>query len=501
MLRPHSIFKRTVFLTLLAAAWMTASHESRAFALVRTPEGESSARLKQDKAKLRPGNDPRVVEVTLQPADARPAGACPISITFGGSIRTDGPATVKYTFMRNDGATSPVFTLQFSEAGVQSVTTSWTIGDKKSLPTYSGWQAIKILSPNVIESSHDAGSFEMTCTAAGQRLDLTRSNPTGDGTNPAQTGEEVSPEVMAALQAFQRDEPARAAARQRSLEAERAQFEPAANAIVEAVKRADVDLENYLAASKQFVETSTDSKLMQSDADRINQRFGGPIRAAIDKTLGVPGVGEFMQRPMSTPVATGWPAPGQPDPPNANCPGCETVRFEPPFEGLAREGDLGTRSIRPGPVRTLLLSVRSAVLALPHRREGSGRAFTVPASARRVTVTVNLESSWNIGLSGLGYAHVWLGLDMNVTTSGSVVCSAPHLEQDNLWTWAGGILTPSSGAVPRFTRTCTFDRRAGDPTTYAANIFASTDGTFFGLAGGFGEYKVNLGPVDVTYCP
>jgi hypothetical protein len=408
---------------------------------------------------------------------------------------------VKYTFTRSDGATSPVFTLHYPEAGVQPITTSWTIGDRRSLPTYAGWQAIKILSPNVIESSHDAGSFEMTCTAVRQTLDLARPNPTGDGTNPAQTDEKISPEVMAALEAFQRDEPARAAARQRSFEAERAQFEPAANAIVEAVKRANVDLENYLAASKQFVETSTDSKLSQSDVDRINQRFGGPIRGAIDKALGVPGVGEFMQRPMSTPVAHGLPAPGQPDPPNASCPGCETVRFEPPFEGLATEGDLGTRAIRPGPVRQLIPTVSSAVLALPHRRLGSGRSFTVPASARRVTVTVNLESGWNIGLSGLGYAHVWLGLDMNVTTSGSVVCSAPHLEQDNLWTWAGGILTPSSGAVPNFTRTCTFDRRAGDPTTYAAGIFASADGTFFGLSGGFGEYKVNLGAVDVTSCP
>jgi hypothetical protein len=458
----------------------------------------------QDQKKVEYVNDPTVVEVLLKPDRANPTGNCPISITFNGTIRTNGPATVKYTFTRSDGATSPVLTLQYAEAGVQSVATSWTIGNTTSLPRYSGWQAIKVLSPNVMESSHDAGSFEMACTPAGEKQDLARPNPTGDGTNPVQSAEKISPEVMAALQVSQQDEQARAAARQRSLEAERTQFEPAANAIVEAVKRSDVDLESYLAASKQFVEATDPKKF---DIIGVNQKFSGPIRAVIDKSVGVPGVADFMQRPVSLPLKPGWPQSGQSgtgndEAPNTICPGCETVRFEPPFEGLASEGDFGTRAIRPGPIRELFPQVRSAVLSAPHSRKGSGRSFNVPASARHVTVTVNLGSSWNIGLSGLGYAHVWLGLDMNVTTGGSAVCSAPHLEQDNFWTWAGGILTMSSRPpVPNFTQTCTFDRSPGDPTTYAANIFASVDGTFFGASGGFGEYKVVLGRVDVTYCP
>ena len=45
------------------------------------------------------------------------------------------------------------------------------------------------------------------------------------------------------------------------------------------------------------------------------------------------------------------------------------------------------------------------------------------------------------------------------------------------------------------------DRNAGDPTDYAANVSASTDGTFVGFSGGYGDYYVDLGPVDVTTCP
>src|SRR5688500_13876376 len=52
-------------------------------------------------------NQARVIDVTLKPDDPRPSGQCAMTITFGGSIRTDGPGTVKYTFTRSDGATGP----------------------------------------------------------------------------------------------------------------------------------------------------------------------------------------------------------------------------------------------------------------------------------------------------------------------------------------------------------------------------------------------------------
>ena len=113
-------------------------------------------------------NEGRVTEVFLKADDAHPSGPCAMTVTFGGSLTTNGPATVKYTFTRSDGATAPTYTLQFKKAGTQPVSTSWTLGDAKTLPAYEGWQAIKILSPNVLESSHETGRFSLTCSDAGK---------------------------------------------------------------------------------------------------------------------------------------------------------------------------------------------------------------------------------------------------------------------------------------------------------------------------------------------
>lgn len=118
----------------------------------------------------------RVTEAFLKADDARLGGACPLTVNFNGYIRTDGPATVKYTFIRSDGATAPVYTLEFKEAGTQSVSTSWTLGDAKALPTYEGWQAIKILSPNQMESSRETGGFQINCKASDKSV-LTFGSP------------------------------------------------------------------------------------------------------------------------------------------------------------------------------------------------------------------------------------------------------------------------------------------------------------------------------------
>jgi len=108
----------------------------------------------------------RVVEVVLKADDARRSGPCPVTFNFTGYISTDGPANVQYTFTRSDGASGPVQTLYFKEAGTQRVSTNWTLGDASSLSFYEGWQAIKILSPSEMESSHETGSFTMKCGAA-----------------------------------------------------------------------------------------------------------------------------------------------------------------------------------------------------------------------------------------------------------------------------------------------------------------------------------------------
>jgi len=92
------------------------------------------------------------------------SGACPGVIKFSGKIQANGKGRVKYTWLRNDGATAPVEYIDFTEAGVKYVSTTWTLGDARVLPNYSGWQQLKILSPN--EYLSNKAEFKLTCKQA-----------------------------------------------------------------------------------------------------------------------------------------------------------------------------------------------------------------------------------------------------------------------------------------------------------------------------------------------
>ena len=124
----------------------------------------------------------KVTEVFLKADDGRPTGPCPLRVTFRGYITANGPGTIKYTFTRSDGATGPVYIMEFKEAGTQAVMTDWTLGDPRVLPRYAGWQAVKVLSPAEIESNHDTGAFEINCGGT-----------TTAQTNPNQQGESARP--------------------------------------------------------------------------------------------------------------------------------------------------------------------------------------------------------------------------------------------------------------------------------------------------------------------
>jgi hypothetical protein len=123
--------------------------------------GTSSLQVKVEAQK-----DFRVTEVFLKADNAKLTGKCPLPVKFNGYITANGKGTVKYTFTRSDGATSPIYTLDFKEAGTQSVATDWTLGDAAALLRYEGWRAIKILAPNEMESSHKTGSFMVNCVSA-----------------------------------------------------------------------------------------------------------------------------------------------------------------------------------------------------------------------------------------------------------------------------------------------------------------------------------------------
>lgn len=74
-----------------------------------------------------------------------------VRFNFEGRIVTNGPATVKYQWIRSDGAIAPVETLVFPSASSKIVTTYWQLG-KRNEPLHL-WEAVKILSPNAMTSN------------------------------------------------------------------------------------------------------------------------------------------------------------------------------------------------------------------------------------------------------------------------------------------------------------------------------------------------------------
>src|SRR6266511_1244461 len=82
--------------------------------------------------------DPRIYE-----------GSCLTTIKFHGSIETNGPGTVKYIFERSDGGIDTIVktaTFVAPPFHVNIPDTTWTLGGPGF--TYTGWERIKILSPN-----------------------------------------------------------------------------------------------------------------------------------------------------------------------------------------------------------------------------------------------------------------------------------------------------------------------------------------------------------------
>jgi hypothetical protein len=102
-----------------------------------------------------------VTAATLEAAPTTFTGPCPARIEFTGTITVaSGSGTVRYRFLRNDGASAPIETLQFDGPGSQKVTTTWTLGGSQ-LPPYAGWQAIEIVEPNPMKSNQ--ASFQVRC--------------------------------------------------------------------------------------------------------------------------------------------------------------------------------------------------------------------------------------------------------------------------------------------------------------------------------------------------
>lgn len=115
----------------------------------------------KDDAPEPPMETTKVTSVLLSTVDSF-TGKCSKQFDFTGEIKTNGAMTVKYTWLRSDGATSPEKTLEFDAAGSKTVTTSWTLGADGN--TYEGlWQQIKITTPEEILSNK--AEFDLICDA------------------------------------------------------------------------------------------------------------------------------------------------------------------------------------------------------------------------------------------------------------------------------------------------------------------------------------------------
>jgi hypothetical protein len=101
------------------------------------------------------------------------SGPCPTTIKFQGSITvtnlTRPPLKVQYKFIRSDGAFAPVNNIHFERNGSKPVSTTWTIGGP-GLPAYEGWQAIKVVYPQDVESNR--ANFKIECKAEAAREPL-----------------------------------------------------------------------------------------------------------------------------------------------------------------------------------------------------------------------------------------------------------------------------------------------------------------------------------------
>jgi hypothetical protein len=101
------------------------------------------------------------------------SGPCPTTIRFDGKITvthiTRPPLKVQYKFIRSDGAFAPVHTINFERDGSKAVNTTWTLGGP-GLPTYEGWQAIKVVYPQDVESNR--ANFKIECKAEAAREPL-----------------------------------------------------------------------------------------------------------------------------------------------------------------------------------------------------------------------------------------------------------------------------------------------------------------------------------------
>lgn len=84
------------------------------------------------------------------------AGACPKRLTFSGTITSNDAGTITFKWERSDGSATPTETLTFPNATSLTTVNVWEIP-----ATASGWQRLRVVTPNDLTSA--AVTFSVTC--------------------------------------------------------------------------------------------------------------------------------------------------------------------------------------------------------------------------------------------------------------------------------------------------------------------------------------------------
>lgn len=96
----------------------------------------------------------KVTNLTINSSPAYYSGSCPKDVTFYATITTNGAGTVNYRFVRSDGTETGENSINFDFASSKSVENTWSRSS-------SGWEKLKITSPNSLESSQ--ATFGISC--------------------------------------------------------------------------------------------------------------------------------------------------------------------------------------------------------------------------------------------------------------------------------------------------------------------------------------------------
>ncbi len=102
----------------------------------------------------------KVTGVSASVSEPEYRGFCPHQFVFTGRITANREGTVRYAWLRSDGAPRKTCTLVFEAAGTRTVTHQWELGG--AMGTFHGqWARIEILEPNSLLSNKAV--FDLEC--------------------------------------------------------------------------------------------------------------------------------------------------------------------------------------------------------------------------------------------------------------------------------------------------------------------------------------------------